>query len=226
LINKKRLPSPAGYFACGNEYFLPAAPWTDFVCLRGFFVFLNIFQNILRKVGKFAILNVLVMKGKTSPAFADAKGGEFLKPNSHELDKQRVFDSYCKKVLKNEARDYHREMKRRRNKEISFSALSRKELEQLSTTDIYFATEQIFNVLGDDIIVTNESVAEALRNLPEQRNRDIILLYYFLELTDREIGKKLDMIRSTVQNRRKSTLRELKKIIEEENGDENENNKH
>jgi RNA polymerase sigma factor (sigma-70 family) len=147
-----------------------------------------------------------------------------VKPNSHELDKQRVFDSYCKKVIKNEARDYHKIMKRRRNKEISFSALSQKKLEQLSTMDMYFATEQIFNVLGDDIVVTNESVAEALRNLPEQRNRDIILLYYFLELTDGEIGKKLDMIRSTVQYRRQSTLRELKKIMEEENADGSKNN--
>jgi len=133
-----------------------------------------------------------------------------VKPDSHELNKQRVFDSFCKKVLKNEARNIQDEMKRLRENEVSFSELSEQELEQLVTTDVYFATEQIFNVLGDDVVVNDSTIAEALRNLTEQ-NRDIILLSYFLELSDGEIGKKLNMIRSTVQYRRTSTLRELKK---------------
>ena len=142
-----------------------------------------------------------------------------MNPNSYELDKQRVFDCFCKKVLKNEVRNYYDEMKRLRDKEVSFSELSETELAQLSTTDKYFATEQTFNVLGHDVIVNDESIAEALRSLPE-RKRDIILLSYFLELSDGEIGKKLNLIRSTVQYQRTSTLRELKKIMEEEITDE------
>jgi len=142
-----------------------------------------------------------------------------MNPNSYELDKQRVFDAFCKKVLKNEVRNYYDEMKRLRDKEVSFSELSETELAQLSTTDKYFATEQTFNVLGHDVIVNDESIAEALRSLPE-RKRDIILLSYFLELSDGEIGKKLNLIRSTVQYQRTSTLRELKKIMEEEIADE------
>jgi len=140
-------------------------------------------------------------------------------PNSYELDKQHAFDAFCKKVLRNDVRNYYDEMKRLRDKEVSFSELSEQELEQLSTTDKYFATEQTFNVLGNDIIVNDENIAEALRSLPE-RKRDIILLSYFLELSDGEIGKKLNLIRSTVQYQRTSTLRELKKIMEEENADE------
>jgi len=140
-------------------------------------------------------------------------------PNSYELDKQHAFDAFCKKVLRNDVRNYYDEMKRLRDKEVSFSELSERELEQLSTTDKYFATEQTFNVLGRDVIVTDENIAEALRSLPE-RKRDIILLSYFLELSDGEIGKKLNLIRSTVQYQRTSTLRELKKIMKEENADE------
>ena len=142
-----------------------------------------------------------------------------MKPNTHELDKQRVFDSFCKKVLKNEARNCYRHIKWRREKEISFSEMSERELEQLAITDKYFQTEQTFCVCGDEIIVTDEAIAKALQSLAEQ-NRDIILLSYFLELSDVEIGKKLDMVRSTVQYRRTSTLRELKKLIEEENADD------
>jgi RNA polymerase sigma factor (sigma-70 family) len=74
-------------------------------------------------------------------------------------------------------------------------------------------------VLGNDVIVNDEDIAEALRSLPE-RKRDIILLSYFLELSDGDIGKKLNLIRSTVQYQRTSTLRELKKMMEEDIADE------
>jgi len=98
--------------------------------------------------------------------------------------------------------------------------LSAQELGQLATTDIYFSAEQIFNVLGLDVIVNSECIATALNNLPQQK-RDIILLSYFLELSDAEIGKRLNLIRSTVQYQRTSTLRELKKFMErEETADE------
>jgi len=187
----------------------------------GVFVFFKtFFQNLSQKFGSFSILTVLGMKGKISATFAEAKGGEYMNPTNHAQDKQRVFDSFCKTVLRNELRDYYDEIKRLRDKEISFSELSEQELEQLSTTDKYFVSEQTFKVLGNDIIVKDESIAEALRSLPE-RKRDIILLYYFLELPDGEIGKKLNMIRSKVQYHRANTLQELKKLLEEENADEN-----
>ena len=79
--------------------------------------------------------------------------------------------------------------------------MSEKELAQLYTEDKYFVSEQIFNVLGLNVIVTDDVIAEALQSLPE-RKRDIILLSYFLELSDREIGDKLNMLRSTVQYQR------------------------
>ena len=142
-----------------------------------------------------------------------------MNPNGHELGKQRIFDSFCKRVLKNEVRNYYKEMERLREKEVSFSELSAQELERLATTDKYFSTEQIFNVLGLDVIVNSESIAAALKNLPE-RKRDIILLSYFLELSDTEIGKKLNQLRSTVQYQRTSTLKVLKKVMEEESVDE------
>ena len=142
-----------------------------------------------------------------------------MNPTSHEQNKRHAFDSFCKKVLKNEVRDYYDEMKRLREKEVSFSELSAQELERLATTDKYFSTEQIFNVLGLNVIVNSESIAAALKNLPE-RKRDIILLSYFLELSDTEIGKKLNLIRSTVQYQRTSTLKALKKVMEEESADE------
>ena len=142
-----------------------------------------------------------------------------MKPNSHEQSKRHAFDSFCKKILKHEARDYYDELKSQRNREVSFSDLSAKEMDELYTEDRYFVTEQIFNVLGLDVIVTDDVIAGALQSLPE-RKRDIILLSYFLELSDREIGDKLNMLRSTVQYQRTSTLQQLKNFMEGEIDDE------
>lgn len=121
--------------------------------------------------------------------------------------------AFAKKVLKHEARDYYDELKRQRSRESTFSDLSTKEMAQLYTEDKYFTTEQIFNVLSLDVIVTDDVIAKALQNLSE-RKRDIILLSYFLELSDREIGDKLNMLRATVQYQRTRTLQQLKTFME------------
>ena len=137
---------------------------------------------------------------------------------SHEQHKQHTFDCFCKRMLKNEMRDYYAEINRHKKYEVSFSELSAAELEQLSAYDEYFADGHSFNVLQEQIIVKDDTIAEALAALP-QNKRDIILLSYFLDMNDGEIVKKLNMVRSTVQYRRSSILKELKKILEEKGND-------
>lgn len=168
-------------------------------------------KKFFKKFGSFAILTVIVAKGEQRSHHP--KGGENMKSNNHEQNKQHAFDSFCKKILKHEARDYYDELNRQRSRETTFLDLSSKEMDQLYTEDKYFVTEKIFNVLGLDVIVTDDAIAEALQGLPE-RKRDIILLSYFLELSDREIGDKLKMLRNTVQYQRTSTLLQLKKLME------------
>ena len=46
-----------------------------------------------------------------------------MKPHSHEEHIQHTFDAFCKKVLRNEARDYLDELARKRNREVYFSEL-------------------------------------------------------------------------------------------------------
>ena len=60
-----------------------------------------------------------------------------MKPHSHEEHKRHTFDSFCKKVLKNEARDYYDELKRQREHEVFFSELSAQEMEMLFVLDDY-----------------------------------------------------------------------------------------
>ena len=96
---------------------------------------------------------------------------------SHEQHKQHAFDCFCKRMLKNEMRDYYSELNKRRKNEVSFSELSVAELQQLSAYDEYFADGHSFEVSQEQIIVKDDTIAEALAALP-QNKRDIILLSY------------------------------------------------
>ena len=58
--------------------------------------------------------------------------------------------------------------------------------------------------------------AAALAKLLREK-RDVILLSYFMDMSDREIGELLDMARRTVQHRRTDTLAELRKRMEDDN---------
>ncbi|WP_326564491.1 RNA polymerase sigma factor [Bacillus andreraoultii] len=53
-----------------------------------------------------------------------------------------------------------------------------------------------------------------MRTLPEEK-RTAVLLYYFFNLSDVEIGKLFGIPRSTVQYRRKSSFEILKRFLEE-----------
>ena len=46
--------------------------------------------------------------------------------------------------------------------------------------------------------------------------RDVILLSYFLDMTDREISEKLNIVHQTVSKRRRATLKELREYLVKE----------
>jgi len=141
-----------------------------------------------------------------------------MKPQPDDRQKAQAFDSYMKKILKYAARDHYGTMKRRGEREVSLSGLTGAELSELAITDKYFADEYAFDVLDWHVGVSDPDLGEALSELPSDK-RDIILLSYFLDMTDKEIAERLKMANSTVAYRRTSTLKKLKKIMEE-NADE------
>lgn len=135
-----------------------------------------------------------------------------MEPHSHEEHIRHTFDAFCKKVLRNEARDYLDELARQRNREISFSDLPVEVMEQLSVCDDYFADDRTFDVLGNTVQIASDELAEAIAALPKQK-RDIILLSYFLDMPDGEIAKALNMLRSSVAYRRSATLKLLRELM-------------
>lgn len=119
------------------------------------------------------------------------------------------YDAFCKAVLRNEAKDYLREMGQQRDREKSLDALTQQELDKLSTVDYYPSDSCVFSSHGYDLLIDNELVAEAFASLPQQE-QSILILHCVLDLADGEIGSLMGMSRSAVQRHRTSTLKQLR----------------
>ncbi|KSV58179.1 sigma factor-like helix-turn-helix DNA-binding protein [Acetivibrio ethanolgignens] len=131
-------------------------------------------------------------------------------------DKQTVrhqFDRFCKMVLHGEKVNYEKEMDYRSKYEVSFSQLTEEELRCLSTMDEYTTESEKFRVLDYDIEVKDKLLSEALKYLPEKK-RNVILMSFFMDMTDTEIAKQMNLVRSTIHHHRVSSLQALKQIME------------
>ena len=135
-------------------------------------------------------------------------------PNRTQWQIRCAFNGYCKRALRNEAINAHRDVKYQQLNEVSFSELSPQEENQLYTYETYFEDEEAeksFCVAGKEI--TAKLLAEALHSLPEEK-REAVLLYYFFDMNDTEIAMLRNVPRSTVQYRRTSSFELLKRYLE------------
>jgi RNA polymerase sigma factor (sigma-70 family) len=132
---------------------------------------------------------------------------------SHEEDVRRAFDCFCKKVVRNEARDYYDEIKRRRDREVPFCEIAGQEMEESFAMNEYPSDFWRFNAAGYSVAIRDDAIAKAIAALSDEK-RGIVLLAYFLGMTDKEIGEQFNLIRRTVQKKRTSSLKDLKKFLE------------
>ena len=142
-----------------------------------------------------------------------------MKPSDFQKTVQCRFESCFKKVVRHVVKDYQRGLKRRKGKEVSFCELPEIVVDSLAVWDDYETDYTIFNVCGNDIRVLDDELAEALKKLSDQ-NRENLLMYYFLEMSDTDIGKLLNIDRSTSFCIRKKSLDEIRKLLEEMKHDE------
>ena len=94
--------------------------------------------------------------------------------------------------MKGIVRNYRKELARRQAKEVSFCELPEIVVEKLIVWDDYESEYTTFDVCGTEIRVLDEELAEALKQLPEQ-SRNIVLMFFFLDMSDSEIGEKLNI---------------------------------
>ena len=123
------------------------------------------------------------------------------------------FDCFCKMVLRDEARDYMRCVRRRAAHEILFSEVLETQQEELQSLDEYPSQVSHFYVLGIPISIRDDRLADAIAALATEK-RMIILLYYFLEMTDKEIAELLGSVRSSIQYKRNRSLEDIRKRME------------
>lgn len=136
----------------------------------------------------------------------------------HYRHKQHAFDAFCKRTIRNESANAFRQIRVQQDRFVSLSDLPEEGSEALATYDLYPWEYTSFPVDGDVILIKDDRLADALTVLP-QSLRDIFLMYWFLELADREIGEKLSLPRRTVNHRRQRAYELLKELM---GGDANE----
>ena len=129
------------------------------------------------------------------------------------------FDCLIKQVLKGEARNCKAKLARRAAHETNFSDLGDSVIENICVNDEHKSDYFCFEINGFGVVIKNELLGEAVNSLSEQK-RNIILLSYFLDVTDYQIADFLKLVRSTVTYHRESALEMLKKFMEEMTDDE------
>jgi DNA-directed RNA polymerase specialized sigma24 family protein len=133
--------------------------------------------------------------------------------DSEETHIRHAFDSFCKKVVRNEALNIQKKYARFRQRQISMEILEHEGL----GTEFYYSepdmnSSEIFIVLGIKIFISNEELANAIAALPSVR-QEIILMSFFIGLNDREIGDIIGKSLGSVWYQRQVALEELGKYL-------------
>ncbi len=106
-----------------------------------------------------------------------------------------AFHAFCEVVLRHEAINAWRDLKRKMEREISLDYLMSEQYFEPSAMDSYFEKQDkptIFLVLGKEVIVDDGRLAAALSKLPELR-QEVLLLYYFIGYRDEAISRLLSL---------------------------------
>ncbi len=120
-----------------------------------------------------------------------------------------MFDSFSKTASRNYYRDLLRAEKRRDSHyhEEPVEYL----LELLGHRDAYPSDSFVLYVDGDSCVVESETLYEALKSLPEKQ-RDVLLLDFWRNLTDGEIAERLEVTTRTVYNLRHRAYKAIRKF--------------
>ena len=131
---------------------------------------------------------------------------------------EMIFESYCMKSVLNAIKKERNQKDARGEVEQSLSTLTDAILYALSTEDDEMIQaekpHQIFCVHGGNIPIYDPKLSCALSHLMPA-DREIVLLYFFRELTDEKIAPLVHMSRPTVSRRRKAATRRLRELMED-----------
>ena len=134
-----------------------------------------------------------------------------MKISDFEAIIEKQFDTMVKKVISDTAKNYRKQKARREKHEFLLSDVA--ELESLGTRDEYGWDSIEIEVVGlEKVKLYNEDLIDALTKL-SKRKRNIVLMFYFLEMSDSEISKILNISRRTSLGNRKDALKAMKQTL-------------
>lgn len=141
--------------------------------------------------------------------------------NEFEVYKEHIqytHNAYCKVVIRHAYYDAYRLIMARWKKEISFDYLTDEKFYPFGTTDIYFAEpeqteESFFTSCGQTVLLHDPVLAAALLRLPPFK-QEMIYLYYFCALTQKEIAESFGRKRSNTGQHIRNALRQLYEEME------------
>ncbi|MFG5465329.1 sigma-70 family RNA polymerase sigma factor [Enterococcus faecalis] len=126
---------------------------------------------------------------------------------------EKQFDSYCKTVLRNKARDIYREKEKCAAKQVLLSEIPEQVLDGLAVYDDYLVDSVTMTVAGVLVTIRDVTVALAVGSLHDTI-RKVVLMYFFLDMSDTEIADYLNVARGTVYYYRQKGLKQIKKYLE------------
>lgn len=137
-----------------------------------------------------------------------------MKQDELELYHECSFDAFCKKAIRNLAVDAKR-LYWKKTMTTSDEELLATYVKSIMTEDTYTLNnyEKIYYVNGLKVVVTNETVGEALKFIMPNK-RAVLLLSFFMDYRDSEIARTLRITNSTVAYRKKQALKQLKVLLE------------
>lgn len=133
---------------------------------------------------------------------------------------EQTFDSFSKRVIKHIAIDIHNAEATLSKVEVPLSTLPYSEAAKLAAEDTYDLGDDVcvrFDLLGIPIEVHDPALGQALSSLPPKR-RDVVLLFYFADQNEPQIGKLLNITTMAVNSRRRKALAALRELLEVEYG--------
>jgi RNA polymerase sigma factor (sigma-70 family) len=133
------------------------------------------------------------------------------------------YDAFLKKALDKEVKKFLRDTKRRLKKQALFSEMDEEDvaaLEDNRALEAYDRVDSEFKVLRYSVWVRDALLCDVLTEIDE-RARDVILMAYWLEMSDLEISDETGIPRRTVNDIKRKAYAKLKKILEDRGYDAN-----
>ena len=136
-------------------------------------------------------------------------------------DKQREhiihsFDLFCKRVIRNKAYEIYNKNKRDIERFISFDKVCNEYLSECGELDTYPISQYHFEAFGYVFSVNDDKLGKALSALVKSK-RDVILMYYFTELTLKDISCLIGYSNRTASYRHIRGLHLLREFMEADN---------